>query len=77
MAEDKRASKKEGSALEVPGRRKWTHSSSHSQRIERPLANKKHQDSRNYLPKDGNDVTKGTASQQQLLLMSKFSKNKI
>lgn len=77
MAEDKTASKKEGSALEVPGRRKWTHRGSHSQRIERTLANKKHQDTRNYLPKDENNVTKGTASQQQLLFMSKFSKNKI
>lgn len=43
MAEDKTASKKEGSALEVPGRRKWKHSSSHSQHMERALANKKHQ----------------------------------
>lgn len=68
MAEDKTASMKE-TALEVPGRRKWNYSSLHSQCMERTLGNdKKHQDSKNYLLKNGNNMAKGTASQQQLIV---------
>lgn len=52
---------KEETALEVPERRKRNHSSLHSQCMERTLGkDKKHKDSKNYLPKDGNNVTKGT-----------------
>lgn len=42
-----------------------------------PGNDKKHQDSKNYLPEDGNTVTKGTGSQQQLWFISKFSRNGI
>lgn len=37
----------------------------------------KHQDSKNYLPKNGNKVATGTALQEQLLFLIKFSRNGI